>query len=391
MGLRSDWEPAYAGMFSYSSIIQGSDVEDYLNAAFHVDRAGHTIWFGRWVPFTWSGGAFGQLFTIYDEGTIATDSVKSEVIGSGTSWQQQVWPGCLIRQKGDGNNLYVILYVTSDTRIVTNEVMPGLSGAEYEIFRTHPAIRAEWPIKMESLGGYLIYGTVDINQPVEERYISGPFFSNIGRPNLGVWFGTEPDLDPSTLSAASISVGYDTPVYGGFQHNILPNFPPIVIGANLGSVFARNWFGDDLSITENHASARKRETYSVSSATRDQITYLRANTATVELLTVAGEIITLETDNDDLGGYASQYRYPEAAEIASKLQPFGQVGLFGRVGAGLYLGEGGLIGESDGTTHASGVDVTLRAGGQAATRISASICHNDDWELEELNWSCRET
>ena len=33
---------------------------------------------------------------------------------------------------------------------------------------------------------------------------------------------------------------------------------------------------------------------------------------------------------------------------------------------------------------------TLGAGARATTRISAAICHNDEWEIEELNWSCRE-
>lgn len=360
IGLRSDWEPAYAGMFSYSSLIQGSDAEDYLNAAFHVNRAGHTIWFGRWCPFTWDGGAFGQLFTLYEEGTISTDGVKSEVIGQGTSWLQQVWPGCLIKQKGEGNNLYVVEFITTDLRLVTNEPMPGLSGAEYQIFRTHPGIRADWPIRMESLGGYLIYGTVDMAQPVNEKYISGPFYSNIGRPNLGVWFGTDPIPDEIDIPMAAISVGYDAARRGGVLHSRMGDLPPIVVGGEKGAVFARNWIGEDLRIIETAAIAGSRVTYGVSSGTRVNISYMKASDVSVEILTLEGEIIAVPTTVEDLGGYYEQYIYTED-ETITKTSPFGVVELYGKCGE-YYLGAGGLLGNSAGTVYTTSVSVNLRDG-----------------------------
>ena len=249
VGIRSDWEPATAGMFSYSDITQGDDQEDYLSAAFHVSRSGHEIWFGRWAPFTWDGVAFGQMFTIYSDGTISTDGLRSEVVGTNTAWLQQVWPGCLIKEKGDGNPLYVINHVTSDIRLVTNAPMDGLSKSEYEVFRVHPSNGADWPIRMESLGGFLIYGTVDMSQPTDDKYISGPFYSNIGRPNVGVWFGSDPVVGDLVIPMTSISVGYDYRHAGNTGKNRIRLFTPIVIGGNTGAVFARNWFGDDLITT----------------------------------------------------------------------------------------------------------------------------------------------
>ncbi len=357
MGLRSDWEPAYAGMFSYGSLIQGSDTEDYLNAAFYVDRAGHTIWFGRWAPFTWSGGAFGQLFTIYDAGTITTNGTTTEVIGQDTEWLQQIWPGCLIRQTGEGNNLYVVEFVTTDLRLVTTEIMPALSGAEYEILRTHPATRAEWPIKMESLGGFLIYGTVDINQPVDENYISGPFYSNIGRPNLGLWFGTDPVVDGIAIPINSITVGHDlrSQIIGiptGF-------FSPIVIAGGGGSMFGKNWFGD--------------EVLGISSGTFKNISWMRMRGQRISIVTLDGEYIQLSEPGKQIQDDYYEWFDLEAEPNIQKTQPFGQVELYG--GGSFLCGAGGLLGSTGGTIYATGVTTALRGMCDAEKEASPVVQH----------------
>lgn len=350
MGLRSDWEPAYAGMFSYGSLIQGLDTEDYLNAAFYVDRAGHTIWFGRWAPFTWAPG-FGQLFTIYDTGTITTNGSTSEVVGQGTEWLQQVWPGCLIKQTGEGNDLYVVQFVTTDLRLVTTEIMPDLNGAEYEIFRTHPAVRANWPIKMDSLGGFLIYGTVDITQPVDENYISGPFYSNIGRPNLGVWFGTDPAPEGIGIPINSITVGDDlrSQIIG------VPRsfFYPIVIAGQDGAMFGKNWFGD-------RAQGTTAEVVGVSSGTFKNISWMRMAGSSISIVTLDGDYIRIQESGKEIIDDYWELFDVEAEPYIQKFQPFGQVELYG--GGSFLCGAGGLLGVSGGgtTTYSTGVTTALR-------------------------------
>ncbi|MHC4370666.1 MAG: WD40/YVTN/BNR-like repeat-containing protein [Planctomycetota bacterium] len=363
IGLRSDWEPGYAGMFSYGGLIQGSDAEDYLNAAYYVSRAGHTIWFGRWAPFTWSSGAFGQLFTIYSDGTISTDGVKSEVIGAGTSWLQNVWPGCLIREDTEGSDIYVIEYVTENGRLVTNEPMDGLAGASYEIYRVHPATRGEWPIRMESLGGYLIYGTVDMTQPVDERFISGPFYSNIGRPNLGVWFGSDPISEDLAIPINAISVGYDQTYYGGLQTGNIDNYNTITVGGDTTALFARNWFGEDLVINAFSAVARERETYLPSAGVKSNINHISASTNGAKFVTSDGEIVQLNARLESLGGGVNQATFDTEGAIEI-LRPFGAVELTAQVGDNTFVGAGGLLGGAGGTTYPTGVTGTLRGGVQ---------------------------
>jgi len=343
IGLRSDWEPVYDGMFSYSDILQDDDQEDYLNNAFYVSRAGHTIWFGRLCPFTWDGGAFGQLFTIYDTGTISTDGHRKEVNGEGTSWLQQVWPGCLIKEKGEGNDLYVVDYVSSDTRLVTTEVMDGLGGAEYEIFRVHPATRAEWPIRLASLGGYLVYGTVDINQPIDSRFISGPFYSNIGRPNLGVWFGTDPISDAIEIPTAAIYVGKS---YS--KTHPQNDFFPLAIGGDKGAVFARNWFGDPQGTQD--------EAYSVNAGSIENISFLGHRD--LHALTVAGDVIDVQNGNKVVSEEAVQHVFDDNDNVITKTRPFGTVELYDW--EEYIVGAGGLLGIQGGTTYATGVSVALR-------------------------------
>jgi photosystem II stability/assembly factor-like uncharacterized protein len=267
----------------------------------------------------------------------------------------------MIREKGEGNDLYEILHVSNDQRLVTTTPMPDLTDAEYEIFRVHPSSRANWPIRLESLGGFLIYGTVDMEQPIEEKYISGPFYANIGRPNLGVFFGTDAEIDDVYIPIYAISVGYDGAMAGGYDEQRIKQLTPVVIAGDGGSVFARNWLGEDLWESTYTIGARARDTYIVPSGSRSNISHLSCDLATIEACTYDGEIITFDSDGENLGDNCfTQISYPVSGEN-TVTQPFGARGIYGKCG-GYYLGESGLLGESDGTTHATGVTVALRGG-----------------------------
>ena len=364
--LRSDWEAAYAGMFSYGSLIQGGDQEDYLNSAFYVTRAGHTIWLGRWAPFTWNAGEFGQLFTLYETGTITTDGVKKEAIGTGTSWHQKVWPGCLIRFKGDGNSLYAIEDVTNNTRILTNAIMPVASAVEYEIFRVHPAARAVWPMRLAALGGYLIYGTVDMSQPITEKEISGPFFANINRPNLGVWFGTDPDIDDIDMNFSVLAVA--------------SGWGPILVAGDKGSVFGRETSEPVLFYQDSHSADTKALNFG---AGQETFTVLTSGTSGFAL-TLEGNVIDYifpidspQEIRDKItfgGGFSSYYKYEK---------PFGNLALHGWLSNKYVVGSNGLLGEVDTfdeppnhVIHPTGVDITLR---DAAPGGWLPGGHEDSW------------
>jgi len=301
IGVRSDWEPAYEGMFSFSSLVQGTDTEDYLNAAFYVNRAGHTIWFGRLCPFVWDGSTFGLLSTIYNDGTITTNGSEKTVEGIGTLWHQMVWPGCFIRERGEGNDLYTVKEVVSDVRINTFTALPALTDAEYEILRVHPRYRAEWPIRLEALGGYLVYGVADMNQPIDEKYLSGPWFSNIGRPNLGVWIESEPEVDDALIGIGGLSFmhRYGNTRFKGvydqsFQYTDIELSPLLVAGAE-GLCFRKDWLIDGYLASRGTPPTAKAAAVNLSLGTAYRINRVQGNVA----LTADGKIIDLVSTQGD--------------------------------------------------------------------------------------------
>ena len=273
ISLRSDWQPAYAGMSSYSPDLAGSDLEDYLNTAFYVSRSGHIIWFGRWIPFTWENDNIGQLYTVYEEGTITTTGNGEEVVGTDTSWLDMVWPGCLIREKGAGETLYQIRLITNNKRLLTTDQMPVLTDAEYEILRVHPAVRADWPIRIESLGGYLVYGTVDMAQPIDEAYISGPFYSNIGRPDLGIWNVVD-GAKTIPVDFYSIFSSYPKGPDVSFTNKFWTYKTTLIFGSK-GAVFCRNFFDP----IESYQISVRTYGLALDSGITDRIAYLSTQNA----------------------------------------------------------------------------------------------------------------
>jgi len=365
ISLRSNWRAAYAGMASWAADLTGSDLEDYLNSAFYVSRSGHTIWFGRWAPFTWVSSVVAPLYSVYKDGTITTDGVKAEVESDGenTAWLQEVWPGCLIREPGDGNDLYTIKKVVDDNHILTDEIMPALTDEPYEILRVHPADRAIWPIRIESLGGWLVYGTVNMDQPIDERLISGPFYSNISRTNLGAWYEAEteaPEREP--IEVTSISAGgelrYD------FFDDVKETFWPICVTGKEGAAFSRNVFGSE-------------GLYGIPLPSNKDISFTKAYDA--GLLSTSKHILTLQGEHIRSdgkyrippplteGGSFETYNHNWASNYLEKDSPLGEVALYSMVprtaapSTWLYCGAGGLVGDENGTIYTTNTLVTLRS------------------------------
>lgn len=380
ISLRSDWEPTEEGMYSFGDLIQHSDTEDYVNAAFYVNRAGHTIWFGRVCPFVWDGSTFGLLSSIYNEGTITTDGSEKIVTGTGSSWHQKVWPGCLIREKGTTNDLYTIKEVVNDERLNTYNAMPALTDAEYEILRVHPRFRAEWPVRMESLGGYLVYGVADMNQPIDEKYLSGPWFSNIGRPNLGVWVEAEPEVDDTAIGIGGLSFMHR---YINTRFTTYTTYPevtlsPMLVAGAEGLCFRKDWLIDSYPRWYFDQVAAQSPPVHVSLEIATQINRIQGNVA----MTADGKVIDIAivrgtpvfAPRARFGGI--EYSVVWLASGGEAYTPEGAVfdkvrsnnvgkGIFGCLNAttGFYGEGGGYWNISDlgiVTSYTTGVTVTLR-------------------------------
>ena len=192
--LRPDFMQDILNMPSLSAYLEGSNSPEFLTGIYRVLDIDGYIYFSNMRPFSFENEEDVNLSEIYKEGTITASGNNPIVTGLDTEWLENIWAGCLIREKDD-TRWYPISKVASDTYITTSPPMHTLAGAEYEILRTHPMANGAWPIQFEKLGDLLVYNPANPTLPVDRGRISGPFYSNIGKADtFGVWKEFEPDI-----------------------------------------------------------------------------------------------------------------------------------------------------------------------------------------------------
>ena len=231
--LRHDFQQSVTDMTAVGDEIEGANYPEWLGAIYYAIMAGGYLYFSNIAPFSFENLVRTLLSTTYDEGTITTDGTSSIVNGnSQTEWLQYVWAGCLIRERGD-TRWYRITEVKSDRYMLTNPAMHVLSGASYEILRTHPLENGEWPIQTETLGSLLVYNPTNPTYPVDQGRISGPFWTDTGRADLfGVWreYTPEVSLVPTGLSAIAVGQGVSPKYYLNYGGIRLP----LYVGGDVG-------------------------------------------------------------------------------------------------------------------------------------------------------------
>ena len=107
-------------------------------------------------------------------------SGDASVVGSGTSWVQNAWPGCLIEFDGSGV-YYKIAEVNSDTGIVLTDILSGLTltDVSYSIYKTHQHDHANYKLNLQPFTTGMIYSCPTITMPVDAKKICGPFYASV--------------------------------------------------------------------------------------------------------------------------------------------------------------------------------------------------------------------
>jgi len=193
--LRPDFMQDILNMPSLSADLQGANYPEFLTGIYRALDIDGYIYFSNLGVLAYENTERADLPTKYRAGTITTGGDRAIVNGLDTEWLENVWAGCLIREK-DTDDWYVISAVQSNTYIETDVAMPALDGAAYEILRTHPMANGAWPIQFEKLGDLLVYNAAKPTLPVDRLRVTGPFYSDTGKLDLfgGVWREDEPPV-----------------------------------------------------------------------------------------------------------------------------------------------------------------------------------------------------
>ncbi|HET6453320.1 MAG TPA: hypothetical protein VFI02_02850, partial [Armatimonadota bacterium] len=242
--LRPNFLREETGMVSVSGDLQESDTGEFLTGIYQPAASGVSgkLYFSNQMPFSFHNNARTDLPHIYSSGTITTSGTNGIVLGTATGWLKYIWAGCFLRLDG-GTDLYRITDVKSDIYILTDPNMPAVTDSEYEIVRTHPEPNGEWPMQFDKLGNLMVYNPSNPQLPINTKYVSGPFYSDVGRADVfGLWQEDSPDISvPSGdyLQISSMPRWY--PSYYGYMGTI----DPLLVGGEFGLIVSNDqWVGD---------------------------------------------------------------------------------------------------------------------------------------------------
>ena len=169
------------------------DKQDYINSAhgvFGTDKVVFVSKTGAYTTDTDTG--FVILSNSYSEpdATVTISSGENILVGTGTLWNQNLWPGCLIFL-GESQVPYRVISVTDDTHCILHKtVTSDFSSSTYTSLRSHSFEHADYKANMAAFTNNLIFATPNISLPIAEEEISGPFYTSIERTDdqvIGEW------------------------------------------------------------------------------------------------------------------------------------------------------------------------------------------------------------
>lgn len=278
--MRPDFMQDILNMPSLSADFQGANYPEFLTGIYRALDIDGYIYFSNLGVLAYENLERADLATKYRTGTISTSGDRAIVNGLDTAWLENVWAGCLIREK-DTDDWYVISAVQSNTYIETAIAMPALDGAEYEILRTHPMANGAWPIQFEKLGDLLVYNAAKPTLPVDRLRVTGPFYSDTGKLDLfgGIWREYEPPIE--TISG---------------NYNALITYPGLILGGEHGLLVSSDHWVSDYN-SDNKYWLIEREKYFYLD-TLGRLSYPRGNGYPV---TDLYQLIANSSDSDIVG------------------------------------------------------------------------------------------
>jgi len=167
--------------------LYATDSNEYMSAIVEA-RNGQTCWFSRHFAFQTTGGTATVKNSTYTTGTVTAVLDDATIVGSGTAFLRNVWPGCLLVMTGDAG-VYMVKSVTDDTNLELEiESYSDLAGVAYTIYQVPYGNDAKWPHNVQQWGDKLVYNVEKPEPPVVEANVSGPFTNSVSQgSSYGTW------------------------------------------------------------------------------------------------------------------------------------------------------------------------------------------------------------
>ncbi len=195
LAMRPDFDEVSEEMLSWVAACGSTPTApDFLNSAHGVYGSDQVLFFSAITPFESTSGSTSPTYGVYTDGnTVSGASGSSVITGSGTSWLQNVWRGCLIVTSAGVCEIYTVSEVDSNIQITIDETLgQTLSGDDYYIIRTYNVNNTDYKLNVQPYTSSIIVSSPSISDPVENRDICGPFYIAI-TPESGVYSWTKVD------------------------------------------------------------------------------------------------------------------------------------------------------------------------------------------------------
>lgn len=198
---RPDFNPIDENLLAVSDAIQFDGVDDneddYLNSATGIYGTDDLIWLSSVAPVSFGGSTSAIACSKYATGTVSISTSSTTLVGTGTEWVQNVWPGCFV-DVDDSGIYYRIAEVNGDGEIVLTKAFQEATetGADYNIYRPHQFNHSNYKLNIQSFTSGIIYSCPTITMPVNAKDICGPFYAAVVETSTDkVWVEFEDDTD----------------------------------------------------------------------------------------------------------------------------------------------------------------------------------------------------
>ena len=181
--IRPDFNKISENLLARSNLIRlGATDEsgDFLNSAVGIWGTDSLVFFSRYLPYSATSTASTSKAGAYTTGTVTCTAAGTTLTGVGTSWLQNVWPGCLLLMTGD-TSYYLVKSVTDDTHLeITSTFAGSLSGVAYSAALTHSAFHSMYKLNLQTYASGIIYNAPpEVGKNILSRNIHGPLYAGV--------------------------------------------------------------------------------------------------------------------------------------------------------------------------------------------------------------------
>ena len=171
--------PAFSDNFVWAD---EDNQDDYLNSAAGIYGLEDVVLFSKLAPIR-IDDVDGEVITCktYTTGTISGGAAQKTITGSGTSWKQEIWPGCFFHFAADSPaKYYKVATVVSNTECTVTANLEKTYAAEttYIAYKTHQPDHANYKLNIQPFSSGTIYSCPTIDNPIVPENICGPFHAS---------------------------------------------------------------------------------------------------------------------------------------------------------------------------------------------------------------------